>query len=90
MYTTSIHTRLMKRYGEHFSDEIFCTLFIATQKLPLLILFCVRLCRQQPIKRTFNKTNAVPEATPTNNSMPDVLPAGVTLVVGGPPSDDAG
>ncbi len=59
-------------------------------KLPLLILFCVRLCRQQPIKRTFNKTNAVPEATPTNNSMPDVLPAGVTLVVGGPPSDDAG
>lgn len=32
----------------------------------------------------------MPEATPTSNSMPDVLPAGLELAVGGPPNDEAG
>lgn len=58
--------------------------------LPRFILFCVRLCRQQPINTIFNRTNVVPEATPTSNNSPGVVPIGVEVVVGGPPSDEAG
>lgn len=36
----------------------------------------------------FSKTTPVPEATLTSNNIPDVLPAGVELAVGGPPNDD--
>ena len=40
---------------------------------------------------TFSNTTVTPDMTPTSNSMPEVPPNGVELVVGGPPpKDDAG
>lgn len=38
----------------------------------------------------FKATIVMPDATPTNSSKPEVPPNGVALVVGGPPSDEAG
>lgn len=50
----------------------------------------MRLCRQHPINRMFNKTSAVPDATPTSRSVSKLPPIGVVLVVTGPPIDEAG
>lgn len=49
-----------------------------------------RLCRQQPIRRMFNKTSTVPEAIPIKSSKPEALVMDGEFVVGGPPNDDAG
>lgn len=40
--------------------------------------------------RMFRATIVMPDATPTSSSKPEVPPNGVALVVGGPPSDEAG
>uniref|UniRef100_A0A1A9VXK6 Uncharacterized protein n=1 Tax=Glossina austeni TaxID=7395 RepID=A0A1A9VXK6_GLOAU len=59
-------------------------------KIPRLRRFWLRLCRQQPMTKTFNSTILTPDATPTSSKVPDVPPNGVALVVGGPPSEEAG
>uniref|UniRef100_A0A1B0A7G3 Uncharacterized protein n=1 Tax=Glossina pallidipes TaxID=7398 RepID=A0A1B0A7G3_GLOPL len=60
------------------------------KQIPRLRRFWLRLCRQQPMTKTFNSTILTPDATPTSSKVPDVPPNGVALVVGGPPSEEAG
>lgn len=58
--------------------------------LPRLICLVLRLWRQHPIISMLINTNDVPDAIPTINNVPEIACVGVVLVVGGPPSDDAG
>lgn len=58
--------------------------------LPRLICLVLRLWRQHPIISMLINTNDVPDAIPTISSVPEMACVGVVLVVGGPPSDDAG
>lgn len=71
-----------------------CTLHTAHKSLrnhlPRLICLVLRLWRQHPIISMLINTNDVPDAIPTINNVPEIACVGVVLVVGGPPSDDAG
>lgn len=69
-----------------------CTTLISLRQgnLPRLILFEVRLCRQQPINRILRSTRAVPDAMPIKSKRPDAPPIPGAEVVGGPPNDEAG
>uniref|UniRef100_A0A1A9W9V3 Uncharacterized protein n=1 Tax=Glossina brevipalpis TaxID=37001 RepID=A0A1A9W9V3_9MUSC len=76
-------TRERKRDGD-------LTFFTVYSTVPRLRRFWLRLCRQQPMTKTFNNTILTPDATPTNSKVPEVPPNGVALVVGGPPREEAG
>lgn len=58
--------------------------------LPRLICLVLRLWRQHPIISMLINTNDVPDAMPKISNVPEIACVGVVLVVGGPPSDDAG
>lgn len=64
--------------------------FVVRPFLPRLILFEPRLCKQQPMRRIFNRTSMVPDAIPISSKSPEALPIDGDEVVGGPPSDEAG
>lgn len=85
--------KMLKKFAkpqQSNSPAVWTVCFFLISRLPRLICLELRLRRQHPIISTLINTNDVPDAMPTISNVPEMACVGGVLVVGGPPSDEAG